>query len=118
MSASQATLDLLTDYYAAMETSDPLRYGTYYAEGMTLTFGNSPTITGRQNVIGAFAEVLGKVRSLHHDLVNVWEQDRRSDPLRVRRRLESLRREKDLDQRLHGADGGRREVHGPEDLRR
>ena len=75
MSASQATLDLLTDYYAAMESSDPLRYGTYYAEGMTLTFGNSPTITGRQNVIGAFAEVLGKVRSLHHDLVNVWEQD-------------------------------------------
>ena len=74
MSASQATLDLLTEYYAAMETSDPLRYGAYYAEGMTLTFGNSPTITGRENVIAAFAEVLGKVRSLHHDLVNVWEQ--------------------------------------------
>ena len=75
MSASKATLDLLTEYYAAMETSDPLRYGAYYAEGMTLTFGNSPTITGRQNVIAAFAEVLGRVRSLHHDLVNVWEQD-------------------------------------------
>jgi SnoaL-like domain len=75
VSASQATLDLLTEYYAAMETSDPLRYGGYYADGMTLTFGNSPTITGRENVIAAFAEVLGKVRSLHHDLVNVWEQD-------------------------------------------
>ena len=74
MTASQATLDLLTEYYAAMETNDPLRYGAYYAEDMTLTFGNSPTITGRQNVIAAFAEVLGKVRSLHHDLVNVWEQ--------------------------------------------
>ena len=74
MSASQATVDLLTEYYAAMETSDPVRYGGYYAEGMTLTFGNSPTITGRENVIAAFAEVLGKVRSLHHDLVNVWEQ--------------------------------------------
>ena len=75
MSASKATLDLLTEYYAAMETNDPLRYGAYYDEDMTLTFGNSPTITGRQNVIAAFAEVLGRVRSLHHDLVNVWEQD-------------------------------------------
>ena len=74
MSASQATLDLLTEYYAAMETNDPSRYSTYYADDMTLTFGNSPTITGRQNVIAAFAQVLGKVRSLHHDLVNVWEQ--------------------------------------------
>ena len=60
MSASQATLDLLTDYYAAMETSDPLRYGTYYAEGMTLTFGNSPTITGRQNVIGCIRRSVGQ----------------------------------------------------------
>jgi hypothetical protein len=42
---------------------------------MTLTFGNSPTIEGRENVIAAFAEVLKRVRSLHHDLVNVWEQD-------------------------------------------
>lgn len=75
MSASQETLDLLTEYYAAMESGDPGRYGAYYAEEMTLTFGNSPRISGRENVIAAFAEVLGRVRSLHHDLVTVWEHD-------------------------------------------
>jgi ketosteroid isomerase-like protein len=73
--ASQATIDLLNEYYAAMESNDPQRYGTYYADDMTLTFGNSPTIKGRENVLAAFAEVLDRVRSLHHDLVNVWEVD-------------------------------------------
>jgi ketosteroid isomerase-like protein len=71
--ASQATIDLLTEYYGAMESNDPRRYGTYYADDMTLTFANSPMIKGRDNVVAAFAEVLNRVRSLHHDLVNVWE---------------------------------------------
>ena len=75
MGASQATMDLLNEYYAAMETNDPRRYGAYYADDMTLTFGNSPTIRGRENIVAAFAEVLGRVRSLHHDLVNVWEHN-------------------------------------------
>ena len=75
MRANQTTVDLLTEYYAAMESNDPRSYGAYYADDMTLTFGNSPTIRGRENVVAAFAEVLGRVRSLHHDLVNVWEQE-------------------------------------------
>jgi ketosteroid isomerase-like protein len=75
LQASQATINLLDEYYGAMESNDPQRYGTYYAENMTLTFGNSPTIEGRENVVAAFAEVLNRVESLHHDLVNVWEQD-------------------------------------------
>ena len=74
MSASQATRDLLVEYYAAMETNDPGRYGTYYADDMTLTFGNSPTVTGREAIVEAFVSVPGRVRSLHHDLTNVWEQ--------------------------------------------
>jgi ketosteroid isomerase-like protein len=74
VSASQTTRDLLVEYYSAMESNDPRRYGAYYADEMTLTFGNSPTITGRENIVVAFKEVLSRVRSLHHDLANVWEQ--------------------------------------------
>ena len=72
--ASQATIDLLTKYYDAMEENDPERYGAYYADDMTLTFANSPAVTGRESAIAAFSDVLNKVRSLHHDLVNVWEE--------------------------------------------
>ena len=74
MRASQATIDLLTKYYDAMEENDPERYGAYYADDMTLTFANSPAVTGRESAIAAFSDVLNKVRSLHHDLVNVWEE--------------------------------------------
>ena len=74
MRASQATIDFLTAYYDAMESNDPERYGAYFADGMTLTFANSPTVTGRDEAVVAF-EVLNRVRSLHHDLVNVWEED-------------------------------------------
>jgi len=72
--ASQATIDLLTKYYDAMEENDPERYGAYYADDMTLTFANSPAVTGRESALAAFSDVLNKVRSLHHDLVNVWEE--------------------------------------------
>jgi ketosteroid isomerase-like protein len=75
VSASQATIDLLTNYYDAMEANDPERYGAYYADDMTLTFANSTAVTSRESVIAAFSDVLNKVRSLHHDLVNVWEED-------------------------------------------
>ena len=42
---------------------------------MTLTFGNSPEIKGRDNIISAFSDMLDKVVSLGHDLVNVWEEE-------------------------------------------
>jgi ketosteroid isomerase-like protein len=75
MQARQATIELLANYYDAMESGDSERYGAFYAEDMTLTFANSPTVHGRANVIVALSEVLNRVRSLHHDLVNVWEED-------------------------------------------
>jgi ketosteroid isomerase-like protein len=73
--ASQATIDLLTRYYDAMAANDPQGYGAYYADDMTLTFANSPTVSGRENVLAAFAAVLDRVESLGHELVNVWEED-------------------------------------------
>ena len=75
MRATAKTIKLLTDYYAAMEANNPRDFGSYYAENMTLKFGNSPQITGRNNVISAFTEVLDKVSSLGHDLVNAWEEE-------------------------------------------
>ncbi len=75
MRASTETTKLLTEYYAAMEANDPRAYGSYYAENMTLTFGNSPEIKGRENIVAAFSSKLGEVESLGHDLVNVWEEE-------------------------------------------
>jgi ketosteroid isomerase-like protein len=75
MRASTETVSMLTAYYAAMEAKDSQEYGSYYAEDMTLTFGNRPEVSGRDNVIAAFSGALHDVVSLGHDLVNVWEED-------------------------------------------
>lgn len=75
MRASTETVRLLTEYYAAMEANNPREFGAYYSEDMTLTFGNSPEIKGRENIVAAFSAKLDEVVSLGHDLVNVWEEE-------------------------------------------
>jgi hypothetical protein len=75
MRASAETSTMLTEYYAAMEAKDKRVFGSYYAEGMTLTFGNSSEVRGRDNVISAFNDALDQVVSLGHDLVNAWEEE-------------------------------------------
>src|SRR3954447_334264 len=73
--ADQATIDLLTDYFAAMEAKDLARLGSYYAEGITQTFANAPTITGRDAMLHRMTTLLGKVESLAHPLINVWQEE-------------------------------------------
>src|SRR3954452_16098774 len=73
--ADQATIDLLTDYFDAMEAKDFTRLSSYYADNITLTFANAPTITGRDAMLNQMKNLLGKVKSLAHPLINVWRED-------------------------------------------
>ncbi len=73
--ANQATIDLLTDYFDAMESKDLARLGAYYADNITQTFANAPTITGRDAILERMASLLAKVKSLAHPLINVWQED-------------------------------------------
>lgn len=73
--AEQATIDLLTDYFQAMEVKDFDRLGTYYAENITQTFANAPTVTGRDTLLAQMRALLGKVTWLAHPLINVWQED-------------------------------------------
>src|SRR3954453_5372931 len=73
--ADQATIDLLTNYFNAMEAKDSARLGSYYADNITLTFANAPTITGRDAMLNQMKDLIGKVKSLAHPLINVWQED-------------------------------------------
>jgi ketosteroid isomerase-like protein len=73
--ADQATIDLLADYFDAMEKKDFDRLGAYYADDITQTFANAPTITGRDTMLARMGDLLGKVTSLAHPLINVWQED-------------------------------------------
>ncbi|TDO51510.1 ketosteroid isomerase-like protein [Kribbella sp. VKM Ac-2527] len=73
--ADQATIDLLTDYFDAMEAKDFDRLGSFYADDVSLTFANAPTINGRDAMLDRMTTLLGKVTSLAHPLINVWQED-------------------------------------------
>jgi ketosteroid isomerase-like protein len=73
--ADQATIDLLTDYFDALEAKDYDRLSSYYADDITLAFANAPIVTGRDAVLAQMTTLLGKVKSLAHPLTNVWHED-------------------------------------------
>ena len=73
--ADQATINLLTDYFDAMEAKNFARLGAYYTDDITLAFANAPTVTGRQAVLSQMTSLLGKVTSLAHPLINIWQED-------------------------------------------
>lgn len=73
--AEQATIDLLTDYFAALERKDIDRLGAYCADDITHTFANAPTITGRDTLLARMVDLLSKVKLLTHSLTNVWQEE-------------------------------------------
>ena len=44
--------------------------GSYYADDVSLTFANAPTITGRDAMLDQMTTLLGKVKSLAHPLTD------------------------------------------------
>jgi ketosteroid isomerase-like protein len=73
--ADKTTVDFLTEYFAVMEKKDYERLGDYYADDITLTFANAPTVTGKDLVLAQMSEIGGKIDSLAHPLVNVWQEE-------------------------------------------
>ncbi|HEY5882818.1 MAG TPA: nuclear transport factor 2 family protein [Nakamurella sp.] len=73
--ASQSTVNLLIDYFDAIEAKDFERLGSYYSADITQTFANAPTTTGRAALLEQMTNLLGRVKSLAHPLINVWQED-------------------------------------------
>src|SRR6478609_2169200 len=73
--ADQSIVDFLTEYFAVIEKKDYERLGDYYADDVTLTFANAPTVKGKDVVLAQMAEIGGKVDSLAHPLINVWQEE-------------------------------------------
>ena len=116
--ADQATIDLLTDYFHAMEVKDFDRLGAYYADDITQTFANAPTITGRDTMLARMVDLLGKVEVAGASADQRLAGRRRRGDLRGHQHLALPRRHRGEDQRLLDLHHRRREVHRPTHLRR
>ncbi|MCP2046266.1 UNVERIFIED_ORG: ketosteroid isomerase-like protein [Paenarthrobacter nicotinovorans] len=73
--AAQSTIDFLNEYFAVMEKKDYECLGGYYADDITLTFANAPTVKGKDVVLAQMTAIGGKVESLAHPLVNIWQEE-------------------------------------------
>jgi ketosteroid isomerase-like protein len=73
--ADQSTLDFLTEYFAVMEAKDYDRLADFFADDVSLTFANAPTVTGKDVVLAQLAGIGDKVNSLAHPLINVWQEE-------------------------------------------
>lgn len=58
-----------------MESKDFHRLASFYANDVSLTFANSPQVVGKQVVLDQMVTIAGKVASLSHPLINVWQED-------------------------------------------
>jgi ketosteroid isomerase-like protein len=73
--ATRTTIDLLSNYFDAMEAKDLDRLGSFYADDITQTFANAATLVGRQALLNRMEDLLARVRSLAHRVTNVWEEE-------------------------------------------
>lgn len=73
--ADQNTIDFINEYFAVMEAKDYDRLGDYYADDITLTFANAPTVAGKDVVLAQMAAIGKKVDSLAHPLVSAWQEE-------------------------------------------
>ncbi|MFJ4539959.1 nuclear transport factor 2 family protein [Streptomyces tibetensis] len=73
--APQETVDLLNDYFGALEAKHFDRLRTFYADDVTLTFANHPTITGADEVLALMVDLAGKLERIEHRLLRVWQED-------------------------------------------
>jgi ketosteroid isomerase-like protein len=71
----QATVDFITDYFALMEAKNYERLADYLADDITLTFANTPTVTGKDTVLAQLSTIGSKVDSLSHPLINLWQEE-------------------------------------------
>ena len=74
--ADQATIDLLTDYFQAMEVKDFDRLGAYYADEHHPDLRQRPhDHRPRHHARPHESTCSARSKSLAHPLINVWQED-------------------------------------------
>jgi limonene-1,2-epoxide hydrolase len=59
----------------AIDSMDTDKFVSYISEEGTLTFGNSPAVTGRDNIHAVIEDFFQSIAGIKHNVENVWETD-------------------------------------------
>ena len=61
--------------FSAIDSMDTDKFVSYISAEGTLTFGNNPPVTGRENIHAVIAGFFGSIAGIKHDVRNVWDTD-------------------------------------------
>ncbi len=62
-------------YLTALDAKDIESYATYLSNGVSITFGNSPAVSGKDAVVGMLRGYWQSFASIEHDLLNIYGSD-------------------------------------------
>ncbi|HYF02861.1 MAG TPA: nuclear transport factor 2 family protein [Patescibacteria group bacterium] len=63
------------DIFAAIDAMDTDKFASFIAEDGQLTFGNNPTVHGRENIHAVIDGFFKAIAGISHDVQNVFDVD-------------------------------------------
>lgn len=63
------------DIFAAIDAMDTDKFASFIVEDGTLTFGNNPSVTGRENIHAVIDGFFKAIAGISHDVQNVFDVD-------------------------------------------
>ena len=63
------------DIFAAIDAMDTDKFASFIAEDGTLTFGNNPSVQGRENIHAVIDGFFKAIAGISHDVKNVFDVD-------------------------------------------
>lgn len=65
----------MKELFEAIDAMDAQAFADHFTESGRFRFGNAPTVTGRAEVAKSVTDFFATLNRLHHDILDVWEQD-------------------------------------------
>ena len=61
--------------FSAIDSMDTDKFVSYISQDGKFTFGNNPTVTGRENIRSVIGGFFSGIAGIKHEVENVWETD-------------------------------------------
>ena len=65
----------MKELFEIVDRKDSEEFAALFTPDGKFRFGNSPTVTGRDAIASTVGEFFGALESLHHEILDVWEED-------------------------------------------
>ncbi|MFO7924130.1 MAG: nuclear transport factor 2 family protein [Bacteroidales bacterium] len=65
----------IKNLFKIIDRMDAASFSSFLTDDVKFRFGNMPAVEGKDNVVEAVSGFYGSIRSLSHDIDNIWENE-------------------------------------------